>query len=152
MKLTIQVKGELVRQGLQDLAAEIPKIGRRQIRTVTNRVVRRMQAYPGNRIPERTGEHPILGRIITKHTRTGLYGRSWKIEEVASGYRIENTAARKGRQYGVYVGGDAYGNHQQWYHAKTKWLLLKDVVDEEILKLPPEIESEITTAAHRKGL
>ncbi len=156
MQLTIKVKGEIVRQGLQDLSAEIPKIGRRGIRDMMNRVVRKMQAYP----PEnrntviRTAQHSILGTIYltNKRNRTGTYFRSWKIEEVTNGYKVENTAARNGHAYAVYVGGDAYGNRQRWYHAKTGWLLTRDVVEDEVSKLPKEIEDEITMVARRAGI
>jgi hypothetical protein len=138
MQLSIKVKGELVRKGLQDLAAEIPKIGRQQIRTMLNRVARRMQEYPG----ERPGQ---------TYKRTGRLFYSWKIEEIQNGYTISNTAARKGRAYAGYVVGDAYGTQQAWMH-KGRWLVTRDVVEEEVTKLPPAIEDEITMVARRSGL
>jgi hypothetical protein len=137
-QLTIKVNGELVRMGLQDLSAELPKIGRRQIRTVMNRIVRRQQAYPG----ERPGQ---------TYKRTGKLFYSWKIEEVENGYRISNTAARKGRSYAQYVVGDAYGTSQAWMH-KGRWELTRDVVDQEIEKLPQDIEDEIIMVARRINL
>ena len=152
-QLTIKVKGELVRKGLQDLSAELPKVGRRKIRDMMNRVVRKMQEYPpepANR--ERRSSHSILGTIITKTGRTGTYFRSWKIEQVGNtGYKLENTAARKGKAYAVYVGGDAYGNRQAWMHV-GRWNVTRDVVEEEVEKLPPDIEKEIVMVARRNGL
>ena len=136
MQLTINVNGELVRKGLQDLSAEVPKIGRQQIRTVLNRVVRRQQAYPS----ERTGQ--------TYH-RTGNLFSHWRIEEVANGYQIGNTAQRKGRAYGKFVQGDAYGTGQAWMH-KGRWQLFRDVTEEELLKLPDEILKEIMMVARRE--
>jgi len=150
--LTIKVKGELVRQGLQDLSAELPKIGRQKIRAMMDRVKRKMQEYPSepsNRT--RTAQHSILGLIYTKTGRTGNLGRSWKIEEVPNGYRLDNAAARKGRGYAVYVVGDAYGARQAWMH-QGRWNVTRDVMDEEVEKLPPEIEDEIVMVARRKGL
>jgi hypothetical protein len=153
MQLTIKVKGEIVRQGLQDLSAEIPKIGRRGIRDMMNRVVRKMQAYPpeNKNTVVKYGWNSILGRtyMTNKRSRTGTYFRSWKIEEVTNGYKVENTAARNGHAYAVYVGGDAYGNRQRLYHAETGWLLTRDVVEDEVSKLPKEIEDEITMVARR---
>ena len=152
-QLSIKVKGELVRKGLQDLADEIPKVGRQQIRDMMNRVVRKMQEYPpepANR--ERRSSHSILGTIITRTGRTGTYFRSWKIEQVGNtGYKLENTAARKGRAYAVYVGGDAYGNRQAWMHV-GRWNVTRDVVEEEVEKLPEDIEKEIVMVARRNGL
>ena len=138
MQLTIKVNGELVRKGLQDLTAEIPKVGRQQIRTVMNRIVRRMQEYPSERLGQR-------------YRRTGRLFASWKIEEVKSGYTVANTAARKGRAYGQYVVGDAYGTSQAWMH-KGRWLVMRDVVEQEVEKLPQEIENEIYMVARRVGL
>lgn len=138
MQLTIKVNGNLVRKGLQDLTAEIPKIGRQQIRTVMNRIVRRMQEYPSERLGQR-------------YRRTGRLFASWKIEEVQSGYTVANTAARKGRAYAQYVVGDAYGTSQAWMH-KGRWQVMRDVVEQEVEKLPQEIENEIYMVARRVGL
>lgn len=154
-KLSIRVEGELVRQGLQDLSAEIPQIGRRGIRTVMNRIVRRMQEYP----PEPAGQskrvsHTIFGYIIKAvgYKRTGTLGRSWKIEEIDNGYQIENTArSKRGHRYSRYVVGDAYGTGQAWMH-QGRWQVFRDVVDEEVEKLPPEIEQEIVMVARRNNL
>ena len=152
MQLSINVKGELVRKGLQNLAAKSPKIGRQQIRTVINRIVRRQQAYP----PEpahrtRTARHPTLGKIFTRTGRTGLLGRSWKVSPTESGYTLSNTAKRKGRAYGQYVQGDAYGQSQAWMH-KGRWELTRDVTEEEVAKLPADIEKAIMMVARKEGL
>jgi hypothetical protein len=46
MRLAIKVRGEMVRQGLENIQDETPKVGRRRMRTIMNRVVRKMQEYP----------------------------------------------------------------------------------------------------------
>jgi hypothetical protein len=138
MKLSIKVDGELVRKGLQDLSAAIPKIGRQQIRTVMNRIVRKAQGYPSE----------LPGQM---YRRTGRLFYSWKIEEIQSGYAVSNTAAFKGRAYAQWVVGDAYGAKQAGIHG-GRWSLFRDVVDEELTKLPPEIENEIEMVARRGGL
>lgn len=156
-QLTLKIKGELVRQGLQDLSAELPKIGKRQLRDMLNRVVRKMQVYP----PEpshrtATSNHSILGLIYTKTGRTGTYFRSWKIEQVAQGYKLSNTASRRGHEYAVYVGGDAYGQRQrEWNGGSMKgygWRNTREETDKEVEKLPAEIEKEITMVARRVKL
>ncbi len=154
-RLTLKIEGQLVRQGLQDLSAEIPQIGRRGIRTVMDRIKRRMEAYP----PEMPGQsvqesHPILGYTIraVRYKRTGTLGRSWYIEEVDNGYAIGNTArSPRGRRYSRYVIGDAYGTGQARVHV-GRWLVLRDVTEQEIEKLPPEIEDNISMVARRVGL
>lgn len=137
-QLTIKVRGELVRSGLQDLAAELPRVGRQQIRTAMNRIYREVSSYP----KERPGQ---------TYKRTGRLFYSWKIDEVKSGYKIENTATYKGKAYAVYVVGDAYGQRQAWMH-QGRWTVLRDAADAEVEKLPDEIEQEIVMVARRNNL
>lgn len=155
MQISINLRrGELVRQGMQDLNSEVPKIGRRGIRTVMDRIKRRMQAYP----PERPGQsrkisHPILGTaFVAIKGRTGRLGRSWVIERVGdTGYMIKNDARNKyGRRYGKWVVGDAYGTSQAWMH-QGRWQVFRDVTEEELAKLPHDVEQEITMVARRNN-
>lgn len=139
MKISVNVKGQLVRAGLQNLAAEVPQVGRRQIRTRMDRIKRRMEAYP----PERPGQ---------KYIRTGQMFYSWRIQPTErNGYSLENFATRKGVNYPRYVVGDAYGQGQAWMH-RGRWELLRDVVEIELQDLPEEIRREIVMVARRHGL
>jgi hypothetical protein len=157
MQISIDVRGELVRQGAENLKAEIPQVGRRQIRTRMERIRRRMQAYP----PERAGQsvsssHPILGTTYkaVRYRRTGRLGRSWTIERNGDkGYILRNDARdpRTGTRYPRFVVGDAYGLGQAWMH-KGRWQLLRDVVDEEVATLPSAVEREIVMVARRNNL
>lgn len=158
VQLSVQVRGELVRKGLQDLTdREAPKIGRQQVRVTMERIKRRMEAYP----PEPPGQsitevHAVLGTIYRpakgRYRRTGRLGRSWMIEALLDnkGYRISNTAAHKGRFYAPYVVGNAYGLRQAWMH-KGRWQLLRDVTEEEVGRMIPAIREHIVMAARRKG-
>ena len=156
-QLTISVDGQLVRQGLQDLGAEIPQIGRRQVWAAADRIVRRMQAYPVTRTPEPVANHPTLGKIYLvtakghPYIRTGLLGASWRIISLANGYTVENTAERRGRPYSKYVVGDAYGRAQAWMH-KGRWQVFRQVAQEEVAKLPPDVLEEIRIAGKRAHL
>lgn len=133
-QLSITVNNaELVRKGLQDLSAEIPKIGRLQIYRTEQNVVRRMKMYP----PERPAQTYI---------RTGTLGGGWTITPNTNGYTIRNDTP-----YTKYVVGNAYGLEQAWMHT-GRWNLLRDVQDEELEKLPDEIEKEISITARRLGL
>ncbi|HEY4692538.1 MAG TPA: hypothetical protein VIH16_03820 [Bellilinea sp.] len=138
MRLSIKVDGELVRKGLQDLGAEIPRIGRSQIRFTSERIVRRMQAYPAKRPRQ-------------KYSRTGRLFSHWKIENSRDRYTIENTARHKGRAYAKFVVGDAFGTSQAWMH-RGRWLVFRDVAEEELQKLPAEVLDQILLTARRKGL
>jgi hypothetical protein len=137
-QLSIKVDGELVRKGLQNLAAEVPKIGRLQIYQTEQAIVRRMKIYP----PE---------RIDQKYIRTGRLGHGWTITSLPNGYTLSNDTP-----YTKYVVGNAYGLEQAWMHISTdqgkRWNLLRDVQDEEVEKLPKEIDDAIIVVARREGL
>jgi hypothetical protein len=158
MRLSVRMspESELVRQGLENLGAELPKIGRRRIYTMMNRIRRRLAVYPSEPSGQSvTSSHAVLGRVFSRakgrYQRTGRYGRSWKVERLDDGYGLSNRAAFRGHEYAQYVGGDAYGQGQAWMH-KGRWPLMRDVVDDELAKLPPEVEEEIVTVARRNGL
>jgi hypothetical protein len=159
MQISINVRGELVRQGAQNLSAEIPQIGRRQIRTRLERIKRRMQAYPRERAGQSVVDsHPVLGRTYTaakrRYRRSGRLGRSWTIRNDGDkGYTLRNDARapRSGTRYSRFVVGDAYGTGQAWMH-KGRWQVMRDVVDEEIATLPPAVEREIEMVARRNNL
>lgn len=133
-QLSISVQGaDLVRQGLQDLAAEIPRIGRLQIYQTSQAIVRRMKAYP---------PPPAMSTYI----RTGTLGAGWMITSNTNGYTIRNDTL-----YTKWVVGNAYGLEQAWMH-QGRWQLLRDVTEEETAKLPKEIDDQITMVARRVGL
>lgn len=132
-QLSITSNAPLVRQGLQDLSAEIPRVGRLGIYRTVQSIVRRIKTYP----PERPGQ---------RYIRTGTLGAGWMITPNATGYTTSNNTP-----YTKYVVGNAYGLEQAWMH-QNRWSLLRDVQEEEVAKLPPEVENEISMVARRVGL
>lgn len=133
--LTLRVDGaQLVRTGLQNLSAEIPRIGREQIWLAMGRIKTRMQTYP----PERPNQ---------RYIRTYTLQAGWTIEASGSiGYRIRNQVG-----YTEYVVGSAYGTGQAPVHV-GRWQILRDVVEEEVSSLPNDIDEHITMVARRSGL
>jgi hypothetical protein len=133
-QLSITVKNaDVVRKGLQDLAAEIPKIGREQIYRAGQAIVRRMKEYPA----------PPPQSL---YVRTGTLGGGWTLTSNTNGYTVRNNTP-----YTKYVVGNAYGLEQAWMHV-GRWQVFRDVQEEEVAKLPPEIDNHITTVARRVGL
>lgn len=133
-QLSIQVTGaDIVRQGLQNLSAEIPQIGRLQIYRTMQGIVRRMKEYPP-------------APPASTYVRTGTLGGGWMILPAQNGYSVQN-----GTSYTKYVTGNAYGLEQAWMHA-GRWQLLRDVAEDETSKLPEEIENQISMVARRMGL
>lgn len=134
MRLSIRVRGELVRQGLEDLSKEIPDIGRRRMRGVATRVMEKMRKYP----PKRPGQ---------KYRRTYNLRNNWKAERYKNdkGYTIRNAMS-----YAHYPVGDAYGTGQAWMH-KGRWPLFRDITEQELKELPEAIQEEIVMVARREG-
>jgi len=156
-QLTLKVtNAEVVRKGLEDFSAEVPKISRRRIYNVMLKVRTRMRK-PGKAI-----NYPVkwdsekqrraffatngFGRGIPAR-RTGKYPAGWNIVAAGEiGYRIENSVP-----YSQYVGGMAYGVGQSSIH-RGRWELLRDVFEQEVENLPKDIEDNITFVARRGGL
>jgi hypothetical protein len=139
MQLSVQIlNAEIVRKGLEDLHAEIPKIGRLQIRRTMEAIVKTMKVYPSA---------PAGSRYV----RTYKLRDSWRITQTVTGYKVSADPTNKGRRYGRYVVGFADGDGQAWMHV-GRWSLLRDVMEREIDKLPPAVSNEISMVARAKGL
>ena len=139
MQISITTNAKLVRMGLQNLALEIPKIGRNQIWKVMQRVKARARIYPKERIGQ-------------KYVRTYRLRDSWEIGRKSSG-TLEGYTIKNDTPYAPYVMGDAYGNRQAWMHISTdqgkRWTMTRDIVEDEIKTLPADISKEIDMVARR---
>lgn len=155
-QLSIQVHGELVRRGLQNLADEIPKVGRLQIYQTALRIRTGMKKQ-GNK-----PTYPIQWASVQQrkaffaskgfgsgvpHRRTDGYVNAWEIQPIGDqGYTLMNRSA--GAQY---IGGNAYGLAQSPIH-RGRWPLFRDVTDAETAKLPEDVSNAIKMVARREGL
>jgi len=129
MQITIQVKNaELVKRGLANIRAEIPKISERTIKKAADAIVKQMRVYP----PERTGQ---------RYVRTFKLRDSWRVKPVSKGFTVAS-----GVSYGRYVVGTPTGaiggGGQAWMHV-GRWLLFRDVAEYETSLLPPMVEEHI---------
>lgn len=154
IQLSVKAHGaEVVRQGLQDLSAEIPKIGRKGIYDKmlevrkTLRTPGRKPSYPIRWVSERqrraffaTGG---FGGGIP-HRRRGMEKR-WNIVSLDKGYRFENPAPGA-----VYVFGDYEGARQSPIH-EGRWPIFQETIESAIQEMPPEIERQISYYARGKG-
>ncbi len=132
-------KAKIVRQGLRDLAADIPKIGRREVRNTLERILRVMKIYPS----ERPGQ---------TYVRTFKLKRGWKIQGAGpTGYKLINRARFKGRSYVKFVVGDSSGMGQAWMH-KGRWPIFGNVVEKEVRKLPIEIHRALKLSGKKLNL
>lgn len=139
-QITITVhNGEVVRRGLENLRADVPRISRLRIYEHMQNIIRRMKIYPP-------------APPASSYVRTYTLRRSWKLSQAgALGYRIEADPVQRGRHYGKYVVGNAYGQEQAWMH-KGRWNLFRKVADEEIKKMPKSIQDDIGLAIRARGL
>ena len=155
-QITIKTQGaEIVRQGLQDLGAEVPKIGRLGIYRGMQSIVRRMKTpgspptYPINWDSEKQKRFVLAmlrSRDDLPYTRNGRYIAEWGIVKSGEiGYMIHNEAPQA-----VYIGGNYEGMRQSRIH-EGRWPVFHDEVEAELEKMPTEIESHITYYARSKG-
>ena len=120
--VAIVENGEIVRRGLQDLEAEIPKVSRLSIYRALLHVLTRMRKEPPR---------------MAAYSRTGIMRAGWPYRPVRVGnigYSIYNAVA-----YTMYVVGDSEGLGQAWFHV-GRWEVFRDAVEEELAKLPEEAE------------
>ena len=130
LSFSIGPGARLVRQGLQNLRAEIPKIGRLRIYETAERIMRKMQKYP----PTRQGQ---------RYIRTFRFRDSWTIARADNGNVLSNRAP-----YAIFVVGNAYGQGQARVHV-GRWPLFRDVADAEVERLPKTIQENIAMVARR---
>jgi hypothetical protein len=138
-KITIGVEGvKTVRKGLENLSADIPKVSIERVGDSADNIIAVMQKYP-RKLPNqryvRTGE---LGRKTTKKKVTNM------------GYAVQVDPVYKGKHYGKYVVGNAYGEEQAGIHA-GRWKLFYEVVMKEGDKLVKNIDRAIKGAIKARG-
>lgn len=152
-RLSISVYGELVRQGLQDLDAEIPQIGALQIYR------RLLHARTRLRQPGRKPAHPLqwvnpkqrkaffasdgFGGGIP-HVRRGSE-KAWQLTKIENGWMLINSTSGA-----KWIWGDAYGQDQSKLLVDS-WPLSRNIVEDEIGNLPEAIADQIMIVSRRKG-
>ena len=144
----------MVRMGLQNLAAELPQVGRLGVYRTAQRIVSRLK-QPGSPI-----SYPVhwdsdkqrvaffasggFGRGIPT-VRSGETNGAWTLTSLSNGYEIDNQSNGS-----LFVYGDLFGRGQSLIH-KDRWPLFKDVVDEQIFWLPQDVGAELRTAIIAEG-
>jgi hypothetical protein len=152
VNITARKGAEIVRQVEQDLRAELPKVGRLKLRNVIERIRSKMrgQGKKSSRPVRWDSDKQRMAFFATggfgrgiPTVRTGTYLRGWEVVEKDSAIGLINkTAGAK------YIGGNAYGLGQSRIH-KNRWRLLRDVIDQEIDKLPDEMRAALFVVARR---
>jgi hypothetical protein len=153
--MTVKATGaEIVRSGLADIGAEVPRIARKDIYDMMTEVRRIMQT-PGKRIsyPVKWDSDKqrryVIAMLRSKnnlpYNRTDGLPKGWKIENVGNGYRLSNPA-----KAAVYVYGNYEGERQSRIH-QQRHPVAQEVIESRIMELPPAIEEHITYFARNRG-
>jgi hypothetical protein len=153
-RIKVQANGRLVRQGLENLKGDVPRIGRLRLFHAMTRVLQRLKKpgkKPRNPIPWDSirqrraffASNGFGGGI--PHRRTGDYQRGFRIRRIARGYELLNPS-----RAAPFVGGDARGNRRSRIHA-GRWPLIRDEVDKEVKKLPSAVVQHLQIVARQRG-
>jgi hypothetical protein len=152
--LKVQTNAKMVRKGLEDLRAEIPKVGRARMYDALFRAMQRLKK------PGKKPKYPIpwdsirqMKKVIAMlrkrnnlpYKRTGAYQRAYRIRRLQAGHELSNPAPSA-----KYVGGTGRGERRSRIHA-GRWPLMRDEVDKELLKLPSAVVQHIKIVARQKG-
>ena len=153
--LKVTSNAKLVRRKLENLKAEVPKVGSHRIYEALARAMKRLKK-PGKK-PKRPIPWVSLIQMQAffasegfgggiPHKRRGIYQKGFRIRKVSKGYELSNLS--KGAKY---VGGDARGKGQSPIH-RGNYPLMRDEVDREIKKLPAAVIQQLKIVAKQKGI
>lgn len=146
---------DIVRMGLEDFTAEVPKIGRQRIYNMM-REAKSILSTPGSPITypvswdsekqKRFVIAMLRERGNLPYNRTGRLPAGWKIEKAGEGYLMSNPYDEA-----VYIYGNYEGARQSRIH-RGRHPVMQDVLETQIQGLPSEIEQAITYYGRSKGL
>jgi hypothetical protein len=152
--IKLVVDGKLVRSSLQDLSAEIPKIGTAQIYRAMVRArskLRKKASRPTYPIPWDNIKQKIKVIILLKQTnnlpyrRKGDYNKGFVVVKTENGYELVNNTEKAS-----FIGGDAEGKGQSRIF-RERYPLIRSVVDTEFEKVPSAVVEHIQLVAKEKG-
>lgn len=138
LEIKISKNAKLVRDGLKNLDADIPKVSRLELYNTMLKIQKELQKYPP--------PPPKSKYIRTFKLRAGWTVLTKGKSPTRLGYSISNKV-----KYATLVMGDEFRNGQAWMH-KGRWPLFKDVVEKMIDKLPTELNRNINLAARAKNI
>lgn len=153
--ITVDIRGTLVRQGLQNLAGELPEIGRLRIYRAAQSIQTSMKVegkkptYPIQWDSEKQRRAFFASKGFgggIPHVRTKTYIRAWTLTKLGEiGYRVAN--ASKGAEA---IAGDALGRQSKIHVGR--WPAFRPVIDKELSMLPSMIQKDIQVAIQKQGL
>jgi hypothetical protein len=146
---------KVVKKSLQDLGAEIPKVGRLQIYNVMVRSKARL-SKPGKKptypikwdsLRQKIKVLIILRYVLREmpYRRRDLYRKAFRIIKQEEGYDLANDMDRASA-----ISGDAEGKGQSRIF-QGRYPIMREVIDEEMEKLPTAVVAHLQIVAKQKG-
>jgi hypothetical protein len=148
--LVVSDEGQMVRRGLEDLGADIPKIGRLGVYRTVQRIIKRMRqpgagiVYPVHWDSDKQRKAFFASEGFgggVPSTRSGEYQASFDFASLPNGYMVFNDSPGAG-----FIGGDYNGQGQSMIHV-DRWPLFGKVVAEEAEQLPEDVLAELRLSA-----
>lgn len=155
LSVSVNKEAQLVRKGLEDLAAETPKVGRQTIYDELWEARQELAApapkisYPVNWDSEKQMLAFFASNGFGKgipYNSTGASSRAWKLSATAIGWKLYNTF-----QAAKYLFGDATGKGQSNIH-KGRRPLFRMVMEQHLQNLPQKIQDNLRKLIKRVGL
>lgn len=153
--LEVNEDSQLVRQGLENLAADIPKVGRLGIYRTAQRIIKHMKQSGAPSTSPVQWDSLLqmvayfasngFGRGIPT-VRTGEYQDGWVARPMDTGYAIENMT-----EGAKFIGGDEYGFSQSKIH-QGRYPIFANVALEEIYELPADVVDQLKLTAAEDGI
>lgn len=153
VRARIEVKNAvLVRKALQDLEAEVPKIGRAEIYKSLQRaraVLAREADVPPGKYPWKTDRQRryvlwamSTGVLKRPYQRSHKYSRGWRLRAMKSGWQLMNET-----DYAGWVAG-VPGVGQARLH-RGRWAAFRPAVQAELRELPKRVRTSLRTLVER---
>lgn len=158
IQLSVQVRNaRLVEKKHEDLTKEIVDISRGRIYGRLTGTAKKMMTYPApyagqpkhEWVSEKQRRYVMwaikTGLIKVPYQRTQKYANAWRVIRLENGYMLTNLMP-----YARWVGGTARGGAQARIH-QTRWLIMRDVIEESLQGLPKDIQDHITMVSRKRG-
>jgi hypothetical protein len=159
-QITVKSNAPFVGRALRGFAEDVARIPKGKIYGRLMAAKKRISKYPAlwrGRLPKNWFKSDKQRRYVmmlvrqgkVPYRRTGAYMDAWVLESLPDGYRLTTKGPRE--KAAQFIGGNAAGQGQAKIH-QGRWGLARPIVDEELDKLPKEIDHALTVAGKRRGL
>lgn len=139
VQTSVRLEGDdKIREGLNRFSAALPDLTREDLRLALEAAKEKIIEYP----PELPGQ---------RYVRTGNYGRSFTVDLDGLTATLKGSAYQNGKDYTVFVGGNAEGFGQADIHY-GRWPVIADEAARAADTLKPVLDDDIQKLAQQEGI